>query len=194
MYREMVFEDILKEISSSNMSVDGGTVAALVGALAASLGSKIANYTVTSGVSENYEVTLESVLENLLEIKEKLLDYSDKSFHYIAKFHSDEEEGEKKIQEIKRAAIVSFNIAKLNYNILKNCFTLHKFGDPALRPETKITCYLAWAALNSAITLVHANLEQIENGEEKANLLQDTIEFSNEANALIKKLKEEVHI
>ncbi len=63
-----------------------------------------------------------------------------------------------------------------------------------MRPETKITCYLAWAALNSAITLVNANLDQIDNGEEKANLLQDTIEFSNEANALIKKLKEEIHI
>ena len=193
MYKEMVFEDLLSEIASSNMSADGGTVAALVGTLAASLGSKIANYTVTAGINEDYEVTLESVLENLLEIKEKLLDYSDKSCHYIGKFHSNEDH-EKREEEIKRAAITSFNIAKLSYNILKNCFTLYKFGDPALRPETKITCYLAWAALNSAITLVNANLDQIDNGEEKANLLQDTIEFSNEANALIKRLKEEIHI
>ena len=36
MYKEMVFEDLLSEIASSNMSADGGTVAALVGTLAAS--------------------------------------------------------------------------------------------------------------------------------------------------------------
>ncbi len=102
MYKEMVFEDLLSEIASSNMSADGGTVAALVGTLAASLGSKIANYTVTEGINEDYEVTLESVLE-IFRDKEKLLDYSDKSSHYIGKFHSEEGvENEKKILKRQR--------------------------------------------------------------------------------------------
>lgn len=191
MYKEKSFEEILNEISSAKPAPAGGTVTALVGALASALGYMIANYTISMSKNKNYENTLEISMENLIDIKEKLIEYSEESSKYTERIENINK-GHEREKALKRAALFSFNIAKACYNILKNCFTLYKYGDPVLKPEAKITCYMAWAAMSSAIISVKANLEEISNGEEKENLLNDTIEFQNEANSLLEELKEEM--
>ncbi|PNR98114.1 cyclodeaminase/cyclohydrolase family protein [Petrotoga olearia] len=191
MYKNMSFEDILNEISSTDPASAGETVTSLVAALASALGYMVANYTISNGNDKDYENTLEVALENLIDIKEKLMEYAEESSKYSERIQN-VKEGKDKDKSLKSAAIYSFNIAKTCYNILKNCFTLYKYGSPVLKPESKITCYLAWAVLNSAIISVEANLEKINNTEEKENLLNDTIEFKNEADSLLKELKEEI--
>jgi formiminotetrahydrofolate cyclodeaminase len=184
MYKNMSFEEILNKISSTDPVPAGGTVTALVGALASSLGYMVANYTISNGNNKDYENTLEVALENLIDIKEKLMEYAEESSNYAERIEN-VKEGKDKDKSLKGAAVFSFNIAK-------TCFTIYKYGNPVLKPEAKITCYLAWAALNSAIISVEANLEKINNTEEKENLLNDTIEFKNEADSLLKELKEEI--
>ncbi len=191
MYKNMSFEEILNEISSTDPAPAGGTVTALVGALASALGYMVANYTISNGNDKDYENTLEVALENLIDIKEKLMEYAEESSKYAERIEN-VKEGEDKDKSLTAAAVFSFNIAKTCYSILKNCFTIYKYGNSVLKPEAKITCYLAWAALNSAIISVEANLEKINYTEEKENLLNDTIEFKNEADSLLKELKEEI--
>lgn len=191
MYKDMTFEEILNKISSTDPAFAGETVTTLVGALASALGYMVANYTISNESDKDYENTLEVTLENLIDIKEKLMEYAEETSKYAERIEN-VKEGKDKDKSLKAAAIFSFNIAKACYNILKNCFTLYKYGNPVLKPEAKITCYLAWAVLNSAIISVEANLEKIKEAEVRENLLNDTIEFKNEANSLLKDLKEEI--
>ncbi|PNR94291.1 hypothetical protein HWHPT5561_02020 [Petrotoga sp. HWH.PT.55.6.1] len=191
MYKNMTFEEILNKISSTDPASAGETVTALVGALASALGYMVANYTISNENDKDYENTLEVALENLIDIKEKLMEYAEESSKYSERIQN-VREGKDKDKSLTGAAIFSFNMAKSSYNILKNCFTLYKYGNPVLKPEAKITCYLAWATLNSAIISVEANLEKIKEAEVRQNLLNDTIEFKNEADSLLKDLKEEI--
>lgn len=191
MYKDMTFEEILNKISSTDPASAGETVTALVGALASALGYMVANYTISNGNDKDYENTLEVALENLIDIKEKLMEYAEEASKYAERIKN-VKDGKDKDNFLTAAAFFSFNVAKSCYNILKNCFTLYKYGSPVLKPESKITCYLAWAALNSAIISVEANLEKIKEAEVRKNLLNDIIEFKNEADSLLKELKEEI--
>jgi len=191
MYKNMSFEEILNKISSTDPASAGEAVTALVGALASALGYMVANYTTSKGNNGDYENTLEVALENLIDVREKLVEYAEESSKYAERIEN-VKEGENKDKSLKGAAVFSFNIAKTCYNILKNCSTLYKYGSQVLKPEAKITCYLAWASLNSAIISVEADLEKINKAEEKENILNDITEFKNEADSLLKELKEEI--
>jgi formiminotetrahydrofolate cyclodeaminase len=191
MYKDMTFEEILNKISSTDPASAGGTVTTLVGALASALGYMVANYTISNGNDKDYENTLEVTLENLIDIKEKLMEYAEEASKYVERIKN-VKEGKDKDNSLTAAAVFSFNVAKSCYKILKNCFTLYKYGNPVLKPEAKITCYLAWSALNSALISVEANLEKIKEAEVRENLLNDIIEFKNEADFLLKELKEEI--
>ncbi|PNR94737.1 cyclodeaminase/cyclohydrolase family protein [Petrotoga sp. 9PWA.NaAc.5.4] len=188
MNKQMNFEEILNEISELPPNFAVSTANAMIGTLAATLGAMIANQTIISKKAVDYENTLEMALENLLEIKEKLLNYAEKSSHNVESF----EKSEDKDKILKNIVINSFNVAKLNYNILRNCYEIYKYGDPNLKVEAKRVCYIAWACLNSALISVKSNLEKVNNDEEKENISNDLVEFTNEADSLIEELKEEM--
>jgi len=197
-YQEQL-KKYLEDLASSKPAPGGGSASALVGALAASLVSMVANFTVGKEKFKEVEEEIKKVLEISERLRKELLELMDKDIEAYGEFSralklpqkTEEEKRRKKkaIEEaIEKATQIPYQIMEKGREILKLNEILLKKGNPRLLSDVKVSSELALASLLSAYFNVEINLPYLP--QNRREYFQNTSRFLiAEAKELKKKLE-----
>ena len=195
---EMKLTDFIDEVSLESPAPGGGSIAALAGALGASLSSMVSNLTANNRGSESVDELLNNAADSSQEIKNalvKAIDEDTNAFNaYMDARRLPQKTEEEKtarnnaMQEgLKQAVHVPFNTAKLSYEAIEIAEVVAHNGNPNSITDVGVGAQTAYAGVLGGIYNVLINLKDIE--DEKFNE-----EMRNDCTALkeiaLKKLNE----
>ena len=169
----LTIKEFLSELASSSPAPGGGSVAALSGALGASLSSMVCNLTIGKDKYNNVQNEIKKVLnksEHLCKKLTKLIDKDTEAFNTVMKaFKMPKETEEQKntrskvIQEAYRlAANVPFETAKTCEEILEVAMVVAKKGNQSSITDAAISAIMAKAGVEGAILNIKINLSSIK--------------------------------
>jgi len=175
----------LDRLASNSPTPGGGSVAALVGALGAALGSMVANFTVGKEKFAAVEADVQRLLAGCEAAREELsalvqadmAEYGKVSAAYGMPRKTDEEKAARTAaiqQALKDAAQVPLKAVAACHRVLALNRELVDKGNPNLISDAGVSVALALAALECAALNVEINLSYIEddthNSEKRAAL------------------------
>lgn len=171
-YKGVTIGAFLEELSSDTPAPGGGSVAALSGALAASLVSMVCNLTIGKEKFSKGEQELKIVLEKAIELREELTRAVEEDIEayqqviacYRLPKGTAEEKAARKEQiqaALKHANEVPYQIADACYRILELNRRLPQLGNPNAISDVAVSVHLAEAALQSALYNVAINCSLI---------------------------------
>ena len=163
----------LSETASNNPAPGGGSVAALSGALGASLSSMVCNLTVGKEKYNDVQDEIKDVLKKSEKLRKdltKLIDEDTEAFNDVIKAFKmpkeTEEQKEKRKQAIqdgyKTAAVVPLETAKTCEKILDVAIIVAKKGNKNSITDAAVSALMAKAGVMSAILNVKINLGSIK--------------------------------
>jgi len=163
----------LDRLASNSPTPGGGSVAALVGALGAALGSMVANFTVGKDKFAAVEADVQRLLAGCEEARRELSalvqadmdEYGKVSAAYSMPRSSDEEKVARTAaiqQALKDAAQVPLKAAAACHRVLVLNRELVDKGNPNLISDVGVSVSLALAALECAVLNVEINLAYIK--------------------------------
>ncbi|WP_205664656.1 cyclodeaminase/cyclohydrolase family protein [Ammonifex thiophilus] len=166
----------LKEAASSSPTPGGGSVAALTGALAASMAAMVANLTLGKEKFREVAPDMERVrreAEETLEAMEKLMEADMEAFNtYMQALRlpksTPEEKSfrQQKMQEaLRRATEVPLEIAERCFKVLELALEVARKGNEMAVSDAGVAGHLAWAALQAALLNVDINLPYLRDEE-----------------------------
>jgi formiminotetrahydrofolate cyclodeaminase len=172
-------KDFLKKVAEKSPTPGGGAVGAVVAALAASLGSMVANLTIGKKGYEDVEGHMESVLETceaesvyLCELVNKDIQAFDQvmSAYKLPKATEEEKNArEMKIQQALKTAIeVPFDLARRFKNIIISIERLAKWGNLNVLSDAESAAYLLIAVYKIAYANVMINMKSLKDAEYSA--------------------------
>ncbi len=179
LYLDQSIKKYLDDLSAKLPAPGGGSVAALTGALSASLVCMVCNFTIGNPKFTSSEVggILSSVNEIRVELS-KLIDedvkvYSKVSLVYKLPRNSGEEKAKREIaiqKALKEAMNVPFRILKLSYGLVEKSNHLIEIGNTGLITDTGMAAILGYSAMESARLNVEINLAGIKDEGFKAKI------------------------
>ncbi|MEP9412512.1 MAG: cyclodeaminase/cyclohydrolase family protein [Candidatus Brocadia sp.] len=194
MYRNEPLEKYLQDASAGTSVPGGGSVAALVGALATTMTSMSANLTVGREKFKQYDSQLKKILEASEKSRETLLSLMEediKAYNWINNAYrlpkSTEAEKIKRSEEIQKATIFAMEVPLKTtmccLYVLKQTRELVDIANPNLISDVGVACFLAEASFQCAKLNVEINLATIRN-----QCLIETVQ--NEINCAEKQAKQ----
>ena len=174
MYRNEPLEKYLKDAAAGTPTPGGGSVAALVGALATTMASMAANFTVGKEKFKQYDSQLKRILEEFEKSRETLLSAMEEDIAVYSKVSSayalpKSTEDEKKVrsEEIQKACIVAMEVPLKTtmccLYVLELTRELVDIANPNLISDVGVAGFLTEAALQCAKLNVEINLAAIKN-------------------------------
>ncbi len=165
--------DFLSELHSNSPAPGGGSVAALNGAIAASLVGMVANLTIGKKNYAEAEAEMKDVAAKMNEVKDKFLDFVDKdanSFNgVIAAFKMPKDSDEQKaartaaIQKgYKEAIAVPLDVAKSAAELFEFIEVALKKGNKNAESDALVAAISARTAIISALLNVEINLSAVK--------------------------------
>ena len=165
-------QSFLESLASGTPTPGGGSVAALSGALAASLILMVCNLTLDKKKATHHEQELSKIKEETVRLRSELLAAVDKDIEayqaVIACYRLPKEtevEKEKRTEALQialvQAAEVPYAIASVCGQLLELCQPLAKIGNPNAISDIAVAAYLADASVHSALCNVKINCNQI---------------------------------
>jgi formiminotetrahydrofolate cyclodeaminase len=151
----------------------GGSVAALAGALAAALGKMVAGFSIGKKGAE----AVQSQLNEQMQLCEKCLSSLQSAIQLDSTAYAgveaalrlpkgtDTEKAERsaKLQEaLKHATQVPLQVAETALALLKTFKALEPISNPNLLSDLNTACWMAFAAVKSALENMHINLKSIK--------------------------------
>lgn len=175
---EMKVTDFVDEVSRESPAPGGGSIAALAGALGASLSSMVSNLTANKRGSEKVDDILNDAADKCQEIKlalVKAIDEDTNAFNaYMeARRLPDKTDDEKKTKEeamqngLKQAVYVPLNTAQLSYQAIEIAEVVVKNGNPNSITDVGVGAQTAYTGVLGGIYNVLINLKDIK--DEKFN-------------------------
>ena len=175
---EMKLSDFVDEVSRESPAPGGGSIAAVAGALGASLSSMVSNLTANKRGSEKVDDILNDAANKCQEIKNalvKAVDDDTNAFNaYMdARRLPKKTEEEKKARHqamqdgLKQAVNVPLNTAKLSYEAVKIAMAVAENGNPNSITDVGVGAQSAYTGVLGGIYNVLINLKDIE--DEKFN-------------------------
>lgn len=165
MYKNETIDKYLSELASKNPVPGGGSAAALVGATAAALIAKVANFTVGK---EKYK-DQEAEMQNILERAKTSIDEFNKLCYEDAVVYKKLSEAFKKKEKIeeslKEAARVPFEICENAHRAIKLCLPLCQKGNRNLITDSGLASLMLKCAFESALLNVEINLKSLEDAD-----------------------------
>ncbi|ACX52387.1 Methenyltetrahydrofolate cyclohydrolase [Ammonifex degensii KC4] len=166
----------LKEAASSSPTPGGGSVAALTGALAASMAAMVANLTLGKEKFQEVAPDMERIrreAEETLEAMGKLMEADMEAFNtYMEALrlpkNTPEEKSfrQQKMQEaLRRATEVPLEIAGRCFKVLELALEAARKGNEMAVSDAGVAGHLAWAALQAALLNVDINLPYFKDEE-----------------------------
>lgn len=174
MYRNEPLEKYIKDAAEGTPTPGGGSVAALVGALATTMASMSANFTVGKEKFKQYDPQLKRILDECAKSRETLLSameediavYSQVSSAYTLPKSTDAEKmvrSEAIQQACKIAMEVPLKTMMCCLYVLELTWELVEIANPNLISDVGVAGFLAEAALQCAKLNVEINLAAIKN-------------------------------
>lgn len=181
---EMKVNDFVDEVSRESPAPGGGSIAALAGALGASLSSMVSNLTANNRGSAEVDDILNSAAVKCQEIKNalvKAVDDDTNAFNgYMAAMRLPKKTDEQKearfnaMQEgLKEAVRVPLNTAKQSCEAIKAAMDVAKHGNPASITDVGVGAQSAYTGVLGGIYNVLINLKDIKD-EEFVQDMKDT--------------------
>jgi glutamate formiminotransferase/formiminotetrahydrofolate cyclodeaminase len=170
---EMKLNDFVDEVSRESPAPGGGSIAALAGALGASLASMVSNLSIGKRGSEEVEENLKPVAEKVQEIKDflvKAIDEDTNAFnaYMAARRLPDKTEEEKKIKHqalqdgLKEAVNVPLNTAKKCSEVIHLAGIAVEKGNINSVTDAGVGAHIAYTGVKGGIFNVLINLKEIE--------------------------------
>ncbi len=188
--------DFADEVSRSSPAPGGGSVSALVGSLAASLASMVANLTFPDVVAEEEKSALEQIAIDAQRIKDLLLDAIDADTNAFGDVltarrlpQDTDTERQERAAAIQRgfqtATEVPLHSAELCLEALRLCRAAAESGKPASVTDAGVGALLAHAALQGAIYNVRINLNEIDEADWVTTVRERASSLATEGDRLV---------
>ncbi len=181
MMKNMDIEKFLNELSSGSPTPGGGAASALVGAVAASLSSMVANLTIGKKKYAGVENEMKEIAKKAIEIRNDLLSLMDEdvnAFNKIMDAYKLPKDTEDQIkirkerieQASKDACEVPLKTAKLALDVMDLALKVVEKGNKNAVSDGACSGYFAAGAIKGAIFNIKINLKNIEDNEFKKRM------------------------
>jgi len=206
-YTERALIEYLNDAASSKPAPGGGSMSALVGAVASAAAQMAANFTIGKEEFKDVEAEAVELLERCQEICSKFLELMEKdieAYTVLAQAYkmpkgTPEEKAERsrKIQEaLKSAMSVPLEICRQSLYLLSATRSLVEIANPRLLSDVGVAAALARGAFEAAKLNVQVNLASIKERDlviMTASELEDSEpEVQAIAEAVLEKVSEEI--
>jgi formiminotetrahydrofolate cyclodeaminase len=182
---DLTIKDFLKKTASNSPVPGGGSIAALGGAISASLLEMVANLTIGKKGYEEFEEEMKEISIAVLEYRNRLIEDIDKDSNaydavmaaYRLPKSNDEERDRRSgaIQEaLKNAVLVPLEVAKMGLDIIKLAGNIVRDGNKNAITDGAVAAMMARTALLSALYNVKINLSSIKD-EAFVNEISDQV-------------------
>ncbi len=189
---EMKVTDFTDEVSRESAAPGGGSIAALAGALGASLSSMVATLTANRRGSEAVDEILNEAAETCQEVKQSLIKAVDAdtdafNVYMDARRLPAKTDAEKKVREeamldgLKQAVNVPFNTARQSFRAIKLAETVVKYGNPASITDVGVGAQMAYTGVKGGIYNVLINLKDISDDGFNADMRKRCSALKKEA-------------
>ncbi len=189
----------LERLSSASPTPGGGGVAALSGAMAASLVLMVGNLTRGKRKFASHQAKIESIMDSAKRSREQLMMLIERdaeayqaviSCYRLSKDTTEEkQERRERIQTaLQNASEVPYRTAETCYEVLKLNEALVEIGNPNAISDVAVSAHLAEAALHSALCNVDINCNLITNKDYADLYLAKKKELATQA----AKIKDEI--
>jgi glutamate formiminotransferase / formiminotetrahydrofolate cyclodeaminase len=173
--------DFMDAVAQIKAVPGGGSVAALAGALAASLGEMVAGFSLARKELEEFQAQLQELLGRfkaarvLLQIAIQKDSDSYAGFELAVKMSKASDEEKKQRQEqmqqaLHAASLVPIEVAERAAGLLQSFRQLDPISNPNLKSDLQTGVYMAHAAIRGALANVAINLKSIRNEAFKIEL------------------------
>jgi glutamate formiminotransferase/formiminotetrahydrofolate cyclodeaminase len=173
---EMKLTDFVDEVSRESAAPGGGSIAALAGALGASLSSMVSNLTANRRGSEDVDEILNKAADEAQEIKNKLIKAIDDDTNAFNEYmdarrlpNKTEEEKQKRneamLQGLKNAVLVPLATAEQSAKAIDIAGTVTKYGNPNSITDVGVGAQMAYSGVLGGIYNVLINLKDIDDAE-----------------------------
>ncbi|MFB6224098.1 MAG: cyclodeaminase/cyclohydrolase family protein [Haloarcula sp.] len=159
--------EFLDAVASGQVIPSGGAVAAVGGAMGASLCEMVCIHTLRKDGDDDVSAELADVKDTLASRRTQLLELADEDAKAVDEVQAAFESGDvARIQTAsKRSTEVPLEIAELSLDVVENAATVTANGTPVAKPDAAAGALLAHAALRASVTTVRANLDMIDEDE-----------------------------
>lgn len=195
-FNQLNIEEFLCDLSSEKPSPGGGSVAALLAALASSLNSMVYSLTINKKSFESLDNEIQKTVLDFKEASNKFtkisLDFMEQDREAFTKlmdcFKMPKETDEEKearskaiLEKTIKALEVPLNLARNCYEFYDNIDTALKYGNKMLASDVSCAAILLHSAIESAIVNVKVNLNNCssKNFKEKIETEIENIEFNS---------------
>lgn len=201
MYRNEPLEKYLVDAAAGTPTPGGGSVAAFVGALATTMVSMSAKFTVGKEEFKKYDSQLKKILEECEKSREILLSLMEEDVKVYGEVNkafelpkSTEAEKNKRSEAIQKATILATTVplkaTMCCMYVLEQTRALVDIVNPNLISDVGVACYLADAAFQCARLNVETNLATINN-QSLVEKVQDEIGHAEKTvKVVFKEMKE----
>lgn len=163
--KDQKIEKFLEELSSSKPTPGGGSVAALTGAMAASLVEMVANITIGKKGYERVEKDIKILRYKAIKAKKELLELADedvKAFEQVMVAYKSKDKN-----RIKKALVFATDVptktAKFSKDVAELAKKISKIGNKNAYSDAMSSFHLAKAAVESARENIKINQMAIDN-------------------------------
>ncbi len=189
---EMKLTDFVDEVSRESAAPGGGSIAALAGALGASLSSMVSNLTANRRGSEDVDEVLNRAANEAQEIKNKLVKAIDADTDAFNEYmdarrlpnKTDEEKAIRKeamLQGLKNAVLVPLETAQQSAKAIEVAEVVAKNGNPNSITDVGVGAQMAYSGVLGGIYNVLINLKDINDEEFCTEMREKCIELKMSA-------------
>ena len=194
---EMKVADFIDEVSRESPAPGGGSIAALAGALGASLASMVSNLTANKRGSEAVDAVLNEAAEKCQGIKFALVRAVDEDTNAFNAYmdacrlpdKTDEEKAARTaaMQDgLKQAVYVPLNTAKLSLEAIEIAETIAKNGNPNSITDVGVGAQIAYIGVKGGIYNVLINLKNIKDTDFNTKMRQECTNLDKAAKKRLK--------
>lgn len=195
MLADQKLREFLKSVSASSATPGGGSVAALCGALSASLSAMVCNLTIGKDKYKDVREEMERVLaysSRLVERLTELIDEDAEAYNsVIAALRLPKETDEEKEKRIKamqsafrRAIAVPHEVMELALEAMRMAHTVARKGNEGAVSDSGSGAMMAYAALHAASMNIKMNLKEIKDTEFREEVEEKLKAMEEEADLL----------
>lgn len=203
MYRNQPLETYLKDAAAGTPTPGGGSVAALVGALATTMASMSTRFTIGREKFKQYDSQLKKILEECEKSREALLSLMEEDITVYGGLNkayglpkSTDEEKKARTETIQNATVIAMDVpTKATMGclyVLELTRELVDIANPNLISDVGVAAFLADAAFQCAKLNVEINLATIKNPALVEKVRNDVINAEKKAKTLFNEIRERV--
>ena len=205
MYRNQPLENYLKDAAAGTPTPGGGSVAALVGALATTMASMSTQFTVGREKFKQYDAQLKKILEGCEKSRETLLSLMEEDitvYGGLSKAYglpkSTDEEKKARTEAIQKATVIAMEVpvkAVMScLHVLELTRELVDIANPNLISDVGVAAILADAAFQCAKLNVEINLAAIKNPAVVEKVRNDVINAEKKAKTFFNETRDRVQV